>query len=71
MTAVVDPANNNVEFDDEYTYTGNSTFSQNLKFTAQNYDENGDSLVDTIAIMMLNLTSSDNATLYYKVKTKS
>jgi hypothetical protein len=71
MTAVVDPANNTVEFDDEYTYTGNSTFSQNLKFTAQNYDENGDSLVDTIAIMMLNLTSSDNATLYYKVKTKS
>ena len=46
-------------------------YAENLKFTAQNYDEDGDLTVDTVAVMMLNLTSSDNATLHYKVKTKS
>ena len=71
MSLVVDPENNTYNFSDDYNYTGDSIYAENLKFTAQNYDENGDTVVDTVAIMMLNLTSSDNATLYYKVKTKS
>ena len=71
MTLVVDPTNNTFTFSDEYNYTGNNTYAENLKFTAANYDENGDLSVDTVAVMMLNLTSSDNATMYYKVKTKS
>ena len=71
MVIVVDPTNDTVNFSDDYNYTGNNTFAENLKFKAQNYDEDGDLTVDTVAIMMLNLTSSDNATLYYKVKTKS
>jgi len=71
MTLVVDPTNNTFTFSDDYNYTGSNTYAENLKFTAQNYDEDGNSSVDTVAIMMLNLTSSDNATLYYKVKTKS
>ena len=71
MTLVVDPANDTFTFSDDYNYTGSNTYAENLKFTAQNYDENGDLTIDTVAIMMLNLTSSDNATMYYKVKTKS
>jgi hypothetical protein len=71
MTLIVDPTNNTFTFSDDYDYTGDLNFAENLKFTAQNYDEDGDLTVDTVAVMMLNLTSSDNATLHYKVKTKS
>ena len=71
MILVVDPDNNTFTFSDDYNYTGDGIYSENLKFTAQNYDEDGNTVVDTVAIMMLNLTSSDNATLYYRVKTKS
>jgi hypothetical protein len=71
MTLVVDPTNNTVNFSDDYNYTGAPTYSENLKFTAQNYDEDSDLTVDTVAVMMLNLTSSDNAVMYYKVKIKS
>jgi len=70
MTLVVDPTNDTFTFSDDYNYTGNSTYAENLRFTAQNYDEDGDLSIDTVAIMMLNLTSSDDATMYYKVKTK-
>ena len=71
MTLVVDPANNTYNLSDEYDFTGNENLAQNLQFIAQNYDEDADLTVDTVAIMMLNLTSSDDATMYYKVKTKS
>ena len=71
LTLVVDPANDTYNISDDYEYTGNTTYAENLKFRAQNYDENGDLTVDTVAIMMLNLTVSDTAILYYKVKTKS
>jgi hypothetical protein len=67
----VDPIRNTFNISDDYNYTGNEFYAENLKFTAQNYDYDADSVVDTVAIMMLNLTSSDNATLHYKVKTKS
>ena len=71
ISLVVDPANDTYNLSDEYDYTGSSTYAENLKFKAQNYDENGDTVVDTTAIMMLNLTVSDNAIMYYKVKIKS
>ena len=71
LTLVVDPVNNTYNISDDYEYTGNNTYAENLKFRAQNYDENGDTVIDTTAIMMLNLTVSDTAILYYKVKTKS
>ena len=64
MELIVDPANNTFTFSDDYNYTGGENFAQNLKFKAQNYDEDGDLTVDTIAIMMLNLTTSDNAIMY-------
>ena len=71
MTLVVDPTNDTFTFSDDYNYTGNDTYAENLKFNAQNYDEDSDLTVDTVAVMMLNLTSSDNAVMHYKVKSKS
>ena len=71
LTLVVDPANDTYNISDDYDFTGDNLYAENLKFTANNYDEDGNTVVDTVAIMMLNLTSSDNATMYYKVKTKS
>ena len=71
MTLVTDPVNNTVNFSDDYDFTGNNVYAENLKFTAQNYDENSDLTVDTVAIMMLNLTSSDSAVLHYNVRAKS
>jgi hypothetical protein len=71
MTLVIDPENDTFTFSDDYNYTGNSIYAENLRFNAQNYDEDADNSVDSVAIMMLNLTSSDTATMHYKVKTKS
>ena len=71
ISLVVDPVNDTFNLSDDYNFTGNNTYAENLKFTAQNYDEDGDLTVDTVAVMMLNLTSSDNAVMHYKVKSKS
>ena len=71
MSLVVDPENDTFNFSDDYNFTGSIGDAEKLKFTAQNYDEDGNSLVDTVAIMMLNLTLSDDAIIHYKVKTKS
>ena len=71
MDVLVNPGQNLVTFSDEYEYVGDTNLAYNLKFQAQNYDENSNSSVDTIAIMVLNSTSSDNAVLTYKVKIKS
>lgn len=71
LTLVVNPVNDTYNLSDDYEYTGDDLYSENLKFIAQNYDEDGNLLIDTVAIMMLNSTSSDDGTMYYKVKTKS
>lgn len=71
ITLVVDPVNNTYNISDDYEFTGDNLYAENLKFTANNYDEDGNIIVDTVAIMMLNLTISDQAIMYYKVKTKS
>lgn len=71
LNLVVDPNNNTYNITDEYDYTGDSNFQENLRFLAQNYDEDGDTEVDTVAIMVLNFTSSDQAELVYTVKYKS
>ena len=71
ITLVVDPVNNTYNLSDDYEFTGDSFYSSNLKFTAQNYDENNDTVVDTVAIMVLNSTSNDDAEFIYTVKYKS
>jgi hypothetical protein len=56
---------------DTFDYIGDAGLAENLKFKAQTFDENSNSEVDTIAIMVLNSTSSDNAELTYTVRSKS
>jgi hypothetical protein len=71
MTLVVDPENDTYNFADDYEFTGNNFYADNLRFTAQLYDEDVNLDIDTVAIMMLNSTDSDNAVMHYKVKIKS
>lgn len=71
MKIAVDPVNDEHLLSDEYEYLGDGAYQESLVFQADNYDENTDGSVDTIAIMMLNSTSSDEATLTYTVKYKS
>ena len=71
MEIIVNPAQNIIDMTDSYDYVGDASFGENLKFKAQTFDENSNSSVDTLAIMVLNSTSSDNAQLTYKVKIKS
>lgn len=71
LNLVVDPNNNTYNITDEYDYTGDALYQENLRFTAQLSDENGDTVVDTVAIMVLNSTSSDQAELVYTVKYKT
>jgi len=71
LDLVVDPINSTYNLTDEYDYTGDVLFQENLRFTALILDENGDTVVDTVAIMVLNSTSSDQAELVYTVKYKT
>lgn len=71
MEIIVNPTQNIIDMTDSYDYVGDDSFAENLKFKAQTYDEDSNSSVDTLAIMVLNSTSSDNAQLTYKVKIKS
>lgn len=56
---------------DDHSYLGSSLYESNLAFRASVTDENGDTVVDTIVIEMLNLTSADTGTILFKVKYKS
>ena len=70
LNLVVDPNNSTYNITDEYDYTGDGLYQENLEFLAQTFDENGDGDVDTIGIMVLNFTSSDEADFTYTVKYK-
>ncbi|MAV94448.1 MAG: hypothetical protein CMA31_02035, partial [Euryarchaeota archaeon] len=56
---------------DDHSYLGSSLYESNLSFRASVTDENGDTVVDTIVIEMLNLTSADIGTILFKVKYKA
>ena len=71
MEIIVNPTQNAIDMTDSFDYIGDAGLAENLKFKAQTFDENANSSVDTLAIMVLNSTSSDNAQLTYKVKIKS
>lgn len=58
MSLVVDPANSTFDFSDDYNYTGDIIYAENLKFTAATYDEDADTDIDTVAVMMQNLTAN-------------
>lgn len=71
LDVVVNPGNNLISMSDTFDYVGDANNAQNLKFKAQTFDEDSNSSVDTLAIMVLNSTSNDNAYFTYTVKTKS
>jgi hypothetical protein len=55
---------------DNYDFIGDPGFEGNLILTAQLFDENFDGTLDTVAVKVLNSTTSDNADFYFTVKTK-
>ena len=73
MEIVVDPettpATGTTSLADEYSYTGSSVFADSVDFYSKLTDRNGDSLVDTLEVRVLN--SNQTGTLYFRVKTKS
>ena len=71
LTVITDPTRNLVNIVDDYSYLGDTTYSERLEFTARNDNMDAANSVDTVSIMMLNSTISDNAKLYYRFKTKA
>ena len=55
---------------DDYDFIGDVGFETNLQLSAQISDENLDGTLDTLAVNMLNSTTSDDADFYYTIKTK-
>lgn len=68
---IVDPTNNKYSISDDYNFIGEEFYDSSLKFDAATYDEDNDTIIDTVALMMINSTNNDNATLTYTVKLKS
>lgn len=62
VTLLADLANNRVHLSDEFDVTGNLTAGENLTFTADFYDSNGDAIKDSI---LLNYSANQNGTLKY------
>lgn len=71
LEITVDPNLNKKFMSDDFDYMGDEQYIENLDFSLDLFDENGDSLLDTIGISIVNLTMNDNAQFYYRVKTKS
>ena len=55
---------------DNFDFIGDSGFETNLTLTAQLFDEDFDGTLDTVAVLVLNSTTSDDADFYYTIKTK-
>lgn len=70
INIVVDPGNDDNLLSDEYEFVGNRIYNENINFIAQNYNFGGLG-IDTVSLMMLNLTPQDNGVMYFNVKTKS
>jgi len=69
INVMVDPANNGLNYSDDYTIIGNPGTLENIELSMQLFDENGDSVVDTVVLMMLNSNLDDDAQFYYRFKT--
>lgn len=70
LSLVVNPSANQKQLSDTYEYVGDSQWAESLKFTAENFDENADGIVDTTAVMIVNSINNDSADFYYRVKIK-
>ena len=70
ITVTVDPTNNFKSLADDYEFIGDNNLAENLQLYAELYDENGDNVLDTLSIMMLNYQAQDSGNFHYRVKTK-
>jgi hypothetical protein len=68
ISIVLDPVNDTFNLSDDYDFTGDEGYAQDLQFNAEYYVDDGTA---TISINVLNNTPGDSATFRYKVKTKS
>jgi hypothetical protein len=59
---------NRVQLVDDYEWTGTSTESQKLIFTAQLLDSNLDTYKDCIGVFYTNTSTNDSAVMYYTYK---
>lgn len=72
LTIITTPnSQSSVNIVDDYSYLGDATYSEKLEFTARNDNMDAANSVDTVSVLVLNSTISDDAKLYYRVKTKA
>ena len=68
VTLIADLTNNRVHISDEFDVVGSLTAGENLTFTAEFYDSNGDTVKDSI---LLNYSSNQNGTMKYWYEVQS
>lgn len=71
LTIITDPSVNSINIVDDYSYLGNSAYSEAIDFTARNDNMDAANSVDTISVLVLNSINDPDAKLYYRVKTKT
>lgn len=71
LTILLDYDNNDVKIVDEYEYIGSSSFEDNIEFSVATSDEDTDSDIDTVVVLMQNTTSLDTGKLRFNVSTKT
>lgn len=70
MYITLDRVSDAVQLSDEFEFVGNSTYLDDIEFSAQLIDEDGDTDIDTIGVYVLNSIASDDSVLKFKIKPK-
>ena len=60
-----------INFIDDHTYQGDSSYEGNLQFRAEMIDTDSNSGVDTLIVSMLNSTTNDTGKFNFKIKVVS
>ena len=72
LEIIINPANQLAQISDTYDFIGsNPADAERLEFSVVLSDYDSNNILDTLDLLVLNLTSNDNAKLDYKVKIKS
>ena len=72
LEIIINPANQLAQISDTYDFIGaNPDDAERLEFSVVLSDYDSNNILDTLDLLVLNLTSNDNAKLDYKVKIKS
>lgn len=72
LEIIINPASQQAQISDTYDFIGaNSDDAERLEFSVVLSDYDSNNILDTLDLLVLNLTSNDNAKLEYRVKIKS